>query len=61
MTPEKIGQSYRPGKHEHNLQDFTALLDFADQTLGGKKVDRTFDKPQFPDAPKLYSWTVPAK
>lgn len=56
---DKIGIYFRPGKHEHNLEDWTALLDFADKTLSGKTVERRFDKLPFPDAPVSFTWKAP--
>ena len=48
---DRIGILYREGKHEHNADDFAALLDFADKVLLGKKPDRDFNRLPFPDAP----------
>ncbi len=56
---DRIGIVFRPGKHEQNADDFAALLDFADRQFFGKKVDRRFDAPAFPDAAKGYSWSAP--
>jgi dienelactone hydrolase len=56
---ERIGIVFRPGKHEQNADDWTALLDFADRQFFGKKVDRRFDTQAFPDAAKGYSWQAP--
>jgi hypothetical protein len=56
---QKIGISFRQGKHEHNAEDFAALLDFADQQLSGKTVARKFEQLAFPDAPRGFSWTAP--
>jgi hypothetical protein len=58
-VPEKIGLSWREGGHEHNLVDFTTLLDFADQVLLGKPAKREFDKLPFPDEAKAFTWTRP--
>jgi hypothetical protein len=56
---DRIGILYRPGKHEHNADDWTALLDFADVQFFGKAVNRRFDELTFPDAEKGYSWKAP--
>lgn len=56
---ERIGIVFRPGKHEQNADDWTVLLDFADKQFFGKKVDRRFDVPAFPDAEKGYAWKTP--
>jgi hypothetical protein len=34
---------FRPGKHEHNAEDWTALLDFADRVFKQKPTTRNFD------------------
>jgi dienelactone hydrolase len=57
---QKIGIHFRQGKHEHNAEDFAALLDFADQQLSGKTVARKFEQLAFPDAPRGFSWSAPA-
>ena len=56
---DKIGIYFRPGGHEHNADDWSVLLDFADQQLLGKKVPRDFGKSAFSDAAKGYSWARP--
>jgi hypothetical protein len=61
-VPDKIGIAYRPGKHEHNLADWQALLDFADHQLCGKPEVRRFDVLQYPDeSHDAFSWTAPAR
>ena len=59
--PDKIGIVYREGKHEHNADDWNALLDFADQTFFNKKVTRDFNPNPFPNTPKTFEWTAPAQ
>ncbi|HET6487687.1 MAG TPA: acetylxylan esterase, partial [Spirochaetia bacterium] len=39
---DQIGLCYRPGGHEHALEDWNALLDFADWRLGGSERRRDF-------------------
>jgi hypothetical protein len=56
---DRIGITFREGKHEHNQQDWTALLDFADQLFRGKPPARRFDQLAFPNAPKPWSWGRP--
>lgn len=56
---QKIGIRFRQGKHEHNAEDWAALLDFADKQLYGKTVEGKFDEPAFPDAEKGFSWSAP--
>jgi dienelactone hydrolase len=58
-APEKIAIVYREGGHAHNADDWTVLLDFADQLFFNKKSDRNFDANPFPEATKGYSWTAP--
>jgi hypothetical protein len=60
-VPEKIGVHWRDGGHQHNLIDFTALLDFADHVLLGKPAAQDFNKLPFPDEPKAFSWSAPAR
>ena len=40
---DKLGVNFRPGKHQLAKDDWTAVLDFADQQLRGMKVERRFD------------------
>ena len=56
---QKIGIHFREGKHDQNAEDFAALLDFADQQLGGKTIPRSFERLAFPDAPRGFSWSAP--
>jgi len=60
-VPDRIGIVYREGKHEHNADDWRALLDFADFTFFGKKVERKFDANPFGEQPKAFDWTAPAR
>jgi hypothetical protein len=39
-----VGIHFRPGKHALAEEDWQAVLDFADQQLMGKKIDRRFDE-----------------
>ena len=55
----KTGLHYRHGKHEQNLEDFTALLDFADVQLMDKTSEKKFDELPFPAFPKAFSWKAP--
>ena len=56
---DRIGISYRDGKHEHNAEDWATLLDFADKVFFGRTVSRPFDQLPFPDDPKAFSWSAP--
>jgi hypothetical protein len=58
-VPDRIGIHFRPGGHEHGLQDFETLLDFCDAQFFGKGVSRRFDALAFPDAPRVWSWSPP--
>jgi len=51
-VPEHLAQNFRPGPHGFQSADWLAILDFADQQLLGKKIDRTFD--QLPAADSLH-------
>ncbi len=57
----RTGIHFREGKHEQNLADWTALLDFADLQFFRKKVSTKVDRLPFPDAPNGFSWSAPAK
>ncbi len=59
-VPERIGIHYRPGGHEHNSEDWNALLDFADRQFFHKATDRKFDQQAFPGLPKAFSWQRPS-
>ncbi|GDX40957.1 acetylxylan esterase [Armatimonadota bacterium] len=58
---ERIGIRFREGGHEHNLQDWTALLDFADIQFFGKKASSAFTTLAFPNAERGHTWERPAK
>ncbi|HTV47294.1 MAG TPA: hypothetical protein VMG59_02510 [Phycisphaerae bacterium] len=55
----QIGIYFHPGIHELTVDDWNALMDFADQQLLGGTVNRSFDKPAYPDAPQLFTWQKP--
>ena len=56
---DKIGIHFREGPHEQNLEDWTALLNFADKQFFGKTSPEPFDKLAFPDSPRKFSWAAP--
>jgi hypothetical protein len=56
---DRTGIHFREGKHEHNAEDWQALLDFADKQFFKKNVATKFDRLAFPDAPKAFHWTAP--
>lgn len=58
-VPQKTGLHYRHGPHDQNLEDFTALLDFADGQLQGKTPAGKFDVLPFPDFPPAFKWAAP--
>ncbi len=43
-VPDHLGINYRPGPHRLAPEDWTAVLDFADQQLRGLDVKRRFDQ-----------------
>ncbi len=49
-VPDHLGINFRPGGHKLAPEDWTAILDFADQQLRGMDVKRRFDElpPQEP-------------
>lgn len=58
---EKIGIHFREGGHEHNLQDWKTLLDFADKQFFRKQTSTDFTRLVFPNAEKGHSWEIPSK
>jgi hypothetical protein len=56
---DKIAIHYRPGKHEQNYDDWQTLLDFADKLFAGKPGKTEFNKLEYPDVPKPWSWSAP--
>ena len=58
--PDKIGIYFRYGIHEQNLDDWTVLLDFADQLFFDKtpRTPRDWNDDPFKNA-KAFTWTAP--
>ena len=56
---DKIGIHFRKGQHEQDLEDWTALLDFADRQFFGKASPQPFDKLAFPESPRQFKWAAP--
>ena len=56
---DRIAIWYRPGIHEHNADDFSVLLDFADQVFFNKPSSRDWNRNPFPDLPRASSWRAP--
>jgi hypothetical protein len=59
-APDRIAVYYRSGGHQHGLDDWNVLLDFADQVFFGKKSQRDWDGNPFGETNKAFSWTAPA-
>ncbi|MFG1702671.1 cellulose binding domain-containing protein [Nonomuraea sp. M3C6] len=57
---DHIGIAYRPGGHQIDMNDYNAIMDFADKYLMGKSISRTFDNVPYP-APTTAQipWTIP--
>ena len=47
---DRLGVFFRPGGHHLQAEDWTIILDFADQTLRGMKTGRQFEPPPDPPA-----------
>lgn len=58
-VPERNGTHFRPGGHDHNAEDFGALLDFADWHLFGRKPAQAFSTLPFPDRTLDVEWKAP--
>ncbi len=48
---DRLGVNYANHGHAFTEEDWTAMMDFFDKNLRGKKVDRTFDR--FPTEKEL--------
>ncbi len=58
-VPEKVGNHYRQGGHEHNEEDWHALCDFADYNFYGKTLPGDFYKENFQKVDSLIKWKSP--
>ena len=58
-VPERVGNHYRQGGHEHNLEDWEALLDFSDYSFCGKALPSDFCKENFEKVDSLINWKSP--
>jgi len=56
---QKSGLHYRHGPHAQNVEDWKALLDFADWQLLAKPPARKFDELPFPNVAPAFKWTAP--
>ncbi|MDQ1255605.1 MAG: hypothetical protein QG656_197 [Candidatus Hydrogenedentes bacterium] len=52
---------FRKGGHDQLIEDFEALMDFADEHLLGKPAARKFNALPFPDKKPSFHWQAPAK
>jgi dienelactone hydrolase len=56
---DRIGVHWRPGGHAQGIEDWRALLDFADVLFFKKKVTRKFDILPYKDAKPPINWKAP--
>ncbi len=56
---DRIATHWRPGGHAQGLEDWRALLDFADVQFFKKKVKRKFDTLPYKDAKPPITWKAP--
>jgi hypothetical protein len=56
---EQIGIAWREGKHEQNITDWIALLDFADWRFFGKRPGRSYETLAFPETKRAFGWAKP--
>jgi dienelactone hydrolase len=57
---ERIGIHYREGDHAHTIEDWNALLAFADWQLRGEACRMDFSANPFPGLPRPWLWRAPA-
>ncbi len=57
---ENCGIFYVKSGHDHNIDKWIALLDFADKVYYGKSTTYDYKSIPFTDLPKAYSWKAPA-
>ncbi|MDP6635204.1 MAG: hypothetical protein QGG42_09920 [Phycisphaerae bacterium] len=58
-APDRIATHWRPGGHAQGLEDWRALLDFADAQFFKKKPKRRFDILPYKDANPPINWKAP--
>ena len=58
-VPENVGNHQRQGGHDHNVEDWEALLDFADHNFFGKPLPDDFYKENFARVDSLINWKSP--
>jgi hypothetical protein len=56
---DRIGIFYINSGHDHNIDKWVALLDFADKIFFGKPTTYDYNSIPFPDIKKAYSWSAP--
>jgi len=56
---DKTGIFYINSGHDHNIDKWVALLDFADKVFYGKPTTYDYSSIPFPDLKKAYSWKEP--
>jgi dienelactone hydrolase len=56
---DRIGIHYRQGDHDHTLEDWNAVLDFADWHFRGRTCGRDFARNPFAELPRAHVWTAP--
>jgi len=52
-SPQALGWAFREGGHNHQVDDYEALLDLMDRAFHGRPVRRDFQRPLFPDLDRL--------
>jgi hypothetical protein len=56
---DKIGIFYVNSGHDHNIDKWIALIDFADKVFYGKPTSYNYNSIPFPDLKKAFSWSAP--
>jgi hypothetical protein len=56
---DAIGIAYRPGGHQLDINDYNAIMDFADWHLQGAQPSRDFNEIPYPEDPAAIPWTIP--
>ncbi len=59
-VPDRIGIAYRPGGHQIDMNDYNAIMDFADKYLKGLPVSRTFNSVPYPPSAAAIPWSAPS-
>ena len=57
---EKMGIFYINTGHDHNIDKWIALVDFADKVFFGKPAAYDYSNIPFPELEKAYSWKAPS-